>query len=49
MLVQVVDAWGGNVVTGHVTTGAGPEPENAVSVAPTPVRVVLPVLTSRYE
>ncbi|SNT64891.1 hypothetical protein SAMN05216276_11427 [Streptosporangium subroseum] len=47
--VQVVEACGASVVTGHVITGGVPEPENAVSTAPTPVNVALPVLTTRYE
>ena len=47
--VQVVDACGARVVTGHVTTGGVPEPENAVSVALTPVSVVFPVLVTAYE
>ncbi|MDH2430314.1 hypothetical protein, partial [Sphaerisporangium sp. TRM90804] len=47
--VQVVDAWGTSVVTGHEITGRGPEPENAVSAAPTSVSVVLPVFTTVYE
>ncbi|MDH2430311.1 hypothetical protein [Sphaerisporangium sp. TRM90804] len=45
--VHVVDACGTSVVTGHVMTGAGPEPENDVSTASTPVNVVLPVFTTR--
>ncbi|SNT64893.1 hypothetical protein SAMN05216276_11429 [Streptosporangium subroseum] len=49
MLVQVVEACGANVVTGHVTTPGVPVPENAVSAAPTPVNVALPVLTIAYE
>ena len=40
--VQVVDACGTKVVTGHVTTGGVPVPENAVSAALTPVNVVFP-------
>ncbi|MDH2430310.1 hypothetical protein, partial [Sphaerisporangium sp. TRM90804] len=47
--VHVVDACGTNVVTGHVMTGGGPEPENDVSTAPTPVNVVLPLFTTTYE
>ncbi|MFF3443356.1 hypothetical protein [Streptosporangium sp. NPDC002721] len=46
VLVQVVDACGANVVTGHVTTGGTPAPENTVFVTPTPVSVVLPELTT---
>jgi hypothetical protein len=46
VLVQVVEACGTSVVTGHVITGGVPEPENAVSTAPTPVNVVFPVLTT---
>ncbi|MFF3443364.1 hypothetical protein [Streptosporangium sp. NPDC002721] len=49
VLVHVVDACGANVVTGHVTTGGAPVPENAVSATPTPVNVVFPVLTIAYE
>ncbi|MFF3443366.1 hypothetical protein [Streptosporangium sp. NPDC002721] len=49
VLVQVVDACGASVVTGQVITGGGPVPENAVSVTPTPVNVVFPVLTIAYE
>ncbi len=45
--VQVVDCWGASVVTGHVSTGGVPVPENAVSAALTPVSVVFPVLTAR--
>ncbi|SNS08757.1 hypothetical protein SAMN05216276_1003314 [Streptosporangium subroseum] len=45
--VHVVIACGASVVTGHVTTGGVPEPENAVSVATTPVNVSFPVLTTR--
>ncbi|SNT64886.1 hypothetical protein SAMN05216276_11422 [Streptosporangium subroseum] len=47
--VHVVEACGANVATGHVTTPGVPEPENAVSTAPTPVNVALPVLTIMYE
>jgi YbbR domain-containing protein len=47
--VQVVDAPGAKVVTGHVMTGGVPVPENAVSVAPTPVNVALPVLVTWNE
>ncbi|MFF3443346.1 hypothetical protein [Streptosporangium sp. NPDC002721] len=47
VLVHVVDACGANAVTGHVITGGGPVPENDVSTTPTPVNVVLPVLTIR--
>ncbi|SNS08733.1 hypothetical protein SAMN05216276_1003312 [Streptosporangium subroseum] len=47
--MQVVEACGANVVTGHITTGGAPEPENAVSTTLTPVKVALPVLTTRYE
>ena len=47
--VQVVDACGTSVVTGHVTTGGVPVPENAVSTALTPVSVMLPVLVTAYE
>ena len=45
--VQVVDACGVSVVTGHVITGGVPEPENAMSVTLTPVNVVFPVLVTR--
>ncbi|MFF3443381.1 hypothetical protein [Streptosporangium sp. NPDC002721] len=45
--VHVVVACGTSVVTGHVTTGGAPVPENAVSATPTPVNVALPVLTTR--
>ena len=47
--MQVVLACGANVVTGHLTTGGVPVPENAVSDALTPVTVVFPVLVTRYE
>ncbi|MFF3443376.1 hypothetical protein [Streptosporangium sp. NPDC002721] len=47
VLVQVVEACGTSVVTGQVTTGGAPVPENDVSVTPTPVNVALPVLTTR--
>ncbi|MFF3443345.1 hypothetical protein [Streptosporangium sp. NPDC002721] len=47
VLVHVVDACGASVVTGHVTTGGGPDPENDVSVTLNAVNVVLPVLTTR--
>ncbi|MFF3443359.1 hypothetical protein, partial [Streptosporangium sp. NPDC002721] len=47
--VQVVVAWGASVVTGHVTTGGAPEPENDVSATLKAVNVVLPVLTTVYE
>ncbi|MDH2430924.1 hypothetical protein [Sphaerisporangium sp. TRM90804] len=47
--VHVVDACGARVVTGHVTTGGVPVPENDVSAAPTPVSVVLPLFTTLYE
>jgi hypothetical protein len=47
--VQVVDCCGIRVVTGQVITGGVPVPENAVSVTPTPVRVVFPVLVTRNE
>ncbi|MFF3443354.1 hypothetical protein [Streptosporangium sp. NPDC002721] len=46
VLVQVVVACGANVVTGQVTTGGGPAPENDVSTTPTPVNVTLPSLTT---
>ncbi len=46
--VQVVDVCGASVVTGQVTTGGVPVPENAVSVAAMPVRAVLPVLVTWY-
>ncbi|MFF3443370.1 hypothetical protein [Streptosporangium sp. NPDC002721] len=49
VLVQVIDACGANVATGHVTTGGAPDPENDVSATPTPVNVTLPVLTTTYE
>ncbi|MFF3443351.1 hypothetical protein [Streptosporangium sp. NPDC002721] len=49
VLVQVVDACGASVVTGHVTTGGVPVPENVVSVTLKAVNVVLPVLTTAYE
>ncbi|MEU8385210.1 hypothetical protein [Streptosporangium sp. NPDC048865] len=42
--VQVVEAPGASVVTGHVISGGVPVPEKAVSVTSTPVNVVLPVL-----
>ncbi|MFF3443347.1 hypothetical protein [Streptosporangium sp. NPDC002721] len=45
--MQVVEACGASVVTGHVTTGGTPVPENDVSTTLTPVNVVLPVLTTR--
>ncbi|SNS08628.1 hypothetical protein SAMN05216276_1003305 [Streptosporangium subroseum] len=45
--VQVVEACGASLVTGHLITCGVPVPENTVSVAPTPVRVALPVLTTR--
>jgi hypothetical protein len=47
--VQVVDAPGASVVTGHEITGGVPEPENAVSVTPTPVSVLLPVFVTKKE
>ncbi len=47
--VQVVDACGASVVTGHVMTGGVPVPENAVSATLTPVSVVLPKLVIAYE
>jgi hypothetical protein len=47
--VQVVESRGARVVTGQLITGGVPVPENAVSVADTPVRVALPVLVSRNE
>ncbi|MDH2430925.1 hypothetical protein, partial [Sphaerisporangium sp. TRM90804] len=47
--VHVVAACGASVVTGHVTTGGVPVPENDVSAAPTPVSVVLPLFTTLYE
>ncbi|MFF3443342.1 hypothetical protein [Streptosporangium sp. NPDC002721] len=47
VLVHVVDACGASVVTGQVTADGVPDPENAVLVTPTPVNVVLPVLTTR--
>jgi hypothetical protein len=47
--VHVVDAPGANVVTGQVITGGVPVPENAVSVALTPVNVALPVLVTWNE
>ncbi|MFF3443363.1 hypothetical protein [Streptosporangium sp. NPDC002721] len=47
VLVQVVEACGASVVTGHVTTGGVPVPENAVSTTPTPVNVTFPVLATR--
>ncbi|MFF3443384.1 hypothetical protein [Streptosporangium sp. NPDC002721] len=47
VLVHVVVACGASVVTGQVTTGGTPVPENAVSTTPTPVNVALPVLTTR--
>ncbi|MFF3443367.1 hypothetical protein [Streptosporangium sp. NPDC002721] len=47
VLVQVVDACGASVVTGQVATGGAPDPENDVSATPTPVNVVLPLLTTR--
>ncbi|MFF3443382.1 hypothetical protein [Streptosporangium sp. NPDC002721] len=47
VLVHVVVACGASVVTGQVTTGGTPVPENDVSATPTPVNVALPVLTTR--
>jgi hypothetical protein len=47
--VHVVVACGAKVATGQVITGGVPVPENAVSAAPTPVSVALPVLTTWYE
>ncbi|MEU8385209.1 hypothetical protein [Streptosporangium sp. NPDC048865] len=47
VLVQVVEAPGASVVTGHVISGGVPVPENAVSTTPTPVNVALPSLTIR--
>ena len=47
--VQVVEAPGASVVTGQVITGGVPVPENAVSVADTPVSVALPVLVTKNE
>ncbi|MFF3443375.1 hypothetical protein [Streptosporangium sp. NPDC002721] len=47
VLVHVVEASGASVVTGQVTTGGAPVPENDVSVTPTLVNVALPVLTTR--
>ncbi|MDH2430445.1 hypothetical protein [Sphaerisporangium sp. TRM90804] len=47
--VQVVDACGARVVTGHETTGGVPVPENDVSAALTPVSVVFPLFTTTYE
>ncbi|MFF3443365.1 hypothetical protein [Streptosporangium sp. NPDC002721] len=47
--VQVVEACGTSVVTGHVTTGGVPVPENDVSVTLKAVNVVFPVLTTAYE
>ncbi|MEU8385218.1 hypothetical protein [Streptosporangium sp. NPDC048865] len=49
MLVQVVEAPGASVVTGQVITPGVPVPENAVLATPTPVSVLLPLLTTRYE
>ena len=43
VLVQLVEACGASVVTGHVIADGVPDPENAVLVTPTPVNVVLPV------
>ncbi|MEU8386365.1 hypothetical protein, partial [Streptosporangium sp. NPDC048865] len=48
-LVQVVEAPGASVATGHVTADGIPVPENAVLVTPRPVKVALPVLTITYE
>ncbi|MFF3443362.1 hypothetical protein [Streptosporangium sp. NPDC002721] len=45
--VHVVEVCGASVVTGHVTTGGAPEPENDVSTTPTPVNVTFPVLATR--
>ncbi|MFF3443350.1 hypothetical protein [Streptosporangium sp. NPDC002721] len=47
VLVHVVDACGASVVTGHVTTGGAPDPENDVSTTLKAVNVALPVLTTR--
>ncbi|MEO3814744.1 hypothetical protein ABGB17_37595 [Sphaerisporangium sp. B11E5] len=47
--MQVVDSCGSNVVTGQEITGGVPVPENELSVAPTSVNVVFPVLTTVYE
>ncbi|MFF3443358.1 hypothetical protein [Streptosporangium sp. NPDC002721] len=49
VLVHVVDACGASVVTGHVTTGGAPVPENDASATLKAVNVVLPVLTTAYE
>jgi hypothetical protein len=47
--VQVMDACGAKVDTGHESTGGVPVPENDVSAALTFVSVVLPVLVTRAE
>ncbi|MEU8385215.1 hypothetical protein [Streptosporangium sp. NPDC048865] len=47
MLVQVVEAPGASVVTGHATADGVPVPENAVLATPTPLSVVLPLLVTR--
>src|SRR6201991_692065 len=45
--VHEVDCPGSSVVTGQEITGGAPVPENAISVANTPVNVVFPVLVTR--
>ncbi|GAA3026285.1 hypothetical protein GCM10017559_60220 [Streptosporangium longisporum] len=47
MLVQVVEARGARVVTGQVIAVGVPAPVKTVVVTVRPVRVVLPVLSTR--
>jgi hypothetical protein len=47
--VHVVDAPGASTVTGHDADGGIPVPENAVSLTPMPLIVVLPVFVTAYR